>query len=182
MFPERPLWLTCPPPTNRGLLQAVLKDQAQVRQMELEIRPVFLVPDTNGFIDHLGSLAKLLDCRQFILVVPLIGELEGVAVSRRSSPTPQQTRTTPGGGCPNAPRSSPRSSSLPCTVTWCDLHKECCLLNHPSLPQRSESSTVPHIFHCSNLAANPRPPNRAALVQPSPDFHLWERFNFPSHA
>lgn len=56
------------------LLQAVLKDQAQVRQMELEIRPVFLVPDTNGFIDHLGSLIKLLDCRQFILVVPLIGE------------------------------------------------------------------------------------------------------------
>ncbi|XP_063150935.1 telomerase-binding protein EST1A isoform X2 [Candoia aspera] len=62
-------------------IQAVLKDQAQVRQMELEIRPVFLVPDTNGFIDHLGSLAKLLDCRQFILVVPLIviNELDGLA-------------------------------------------------------------------------------------------------------
>ncbi|XP_063002701.1 telomerase-binding protein EST1A [Elgaria multicarinata webbii] len=62
-------------------IQAVLKDQAQVRQMELEIRPVFLVPDTNGFIDHLGSLVKLLDCRQFILVVPLIviNELDGLA-------------------------------------------------------------------------------------------------------
>ncbi|XP_060550399.1 telomerase-binding protein EST1A [Pantherophis guttatus] len=62
-------------------IQAVLKDQAQVRQMELEIRPVFLVPDTNGFIDHLGSLAKLLECRQFILVVPLIviNELDGLA-------------------------------------------------------------------------------------------------------
>ncbi|XP_015681033.1 telomerase-binding protein EST1A [Protobothrops mucrosquamatus] len=58
-------------------IQAVLKDQAQLRQMELEIRPVFLVPDTNGFIDHLGSLAQLLECRQFILVVPLIGELGG---------------------------------------------------------------------------------------------------------
>lgn len=56
------------------LLQAVLKDQSQMRQMELEIRPVFLVPDTNGFIDHLGSLVTLLDCRKFILVVPLIGE------------------------------------------------------------------------------------------------------------
>lgn len=42
--------------------------------MELEIRPVFLVPDTNGFIDHLSSLITLLDCRKFILVVPLIGE------------------------------------------------------------------------------------------------------------
>ncbi|XP_032071220.1 telomerase-binding protein EST1A isoform X2 [Thamnophis elegans] len=62
-------------------IQAVLKDQAQLRQMELEIRPVFLVPDTNGFIDHLGSLAKLLECRQFILVVPLIviNELDGLA-------------------------------------------------------------------------------------------------------
>ncbi|XP_061460816.1 telomerase-binding protein EST1A isoform X3 [Rhineura floridana] len=62
-------------------IQAVLKDQAQVRHMELEIRPVFLVPDTNGFIDHLGSLIKLLDCRQFILVVPLIviNELDGLA-------------------------------------------------------------------------------------------------------
>lgn len=56
------------------LLQAVLKDQSQMRQMELEIRPVFLVPDTNGFIDHLSSLITLLDCRKFILVVPLIGE------------------------------------------------------------------------------------------------------------
>ncbi|XP_054857760.1 telomerase-binding protein EST1A isoform X2 [Eublepharis macularius] len=62
-------------------IQAVLKDQAQVRQMELEIRPVFLVPDTNGFIDHLDSLTKLLDCRQFIIVVPLIviNELDGLA-------------------------------------------------------------------------------------------------------
>uniref|UniRef100_A0A0F7Z8C7 Telomerase-binding protein EST1A n=1 Tax=Crotalus adamanteus TaxID=8729 RepID=A0A0F7Z8C7_CROAD len=62
-------------------IQAVLKDQAQLRQMELEIRPVFLVPDTNGFIDHLGSLAQLLECRQFILVVPLIviNELDGLA-------------------------------------------------------------------------------------------------------
>ncbi|NXA95048.1 EST1A protein, partial [Melanocharis versteri] len=62
-------------------IQAVLKDQSQMRQMELEIRPVFLVPDTNGFIDHLGSLVTLLDCRKFILVVPLIviNELDGLA-------------------------------------------------------------------------------------------------------
>lgn len=57
-----------------GLLQAVLKDQSQMRQMELEIRPVFLVPDTNGFIDHLNGLKRLLEWRKFILVVPLIGE------------------------------------------------------------------------------------------------------------
>lgn len=45
-----------------------------MRQMELEIRPLFLVPDTNGFIDHLASLAQLLESRKYILVVPLIGE------------------------------------------------------------------------------------------------------------
>lgn len=45
-----------------------------MRQMELEIRPLFLVPDTNGFIDHLTSLAQLLESRKYILVVPLIGE------------------------------------------------------------------------------------------------------------
>ncbi|XP_075760553.1 telomerase-binding protein EST1A isoform X3 [Pelodiscus sinensis] len=62
-------------------IQAVLKDQSQMRQMELEIRPVFLVPDTNGFIDHLNSLKKLLEGRKFILVVPLIviNELDGLA-------------------------------------------------------------------------------------------------------
>ncbi|KAK2537474.1 hypothetical protein Q9233_002778 [Columba guinea] len=62
-------------------IQAVLKDQSQMRQMELEIRPVFLVPDTNGFIDHLSGLRTLLDCRKFILVVPLIviNELDGLA-------------------------------------------------------------------------------------------------------
>ncbi|XP_074830604.1 telomerase-binding protein EST1A isoform X4 [Natator depressus] len=62
-------------------IQAVLKDQSQMRQMELEIRPVFLVPDTNGFIDHLNGLKRLLEWRKFILVVPLIviNELDGLA-------------------------------------------------------------------------------------------------------
>uniref|UniRef100_A0A671EGI7 Telomerase-binding protein EST1A n=1 Tax=Rhinolophus ferrumequinum TaxID=59479 RepID=A0A671EGI7_RHIFE len=62
-------------------IQAVLEDQSQMRQMELEIRPLFLVPDTNGFIDHLASLARLLDSRKYILVVPLIviNELDGLA-------------------------------------------------------------------------------------------------------
>ncbi|XP_056675593.1 telomerase-binding protein EST1A isoform X2 [Monodelphis domestica] len=62
-------------------IQAVLEDQTQMRQMELEIRPLFLVPDTNGFIDHLASLARLLESRKYILVVPLIviNELDGLA-------------------------------------------------------------------------------------------------------
>ncbi|XP_069082252.1 telomerase-binding protein EST1A isoform X1 [Pleurodeles waltl] len=64
---------------RRDKIQAVLEDH--MRQIELEIRPLFLVPDTNGFIDHLPSLKQLLDCKHYILVVPLIviNELDGLA-------------------------------------------------------------------------------------------------------
>ncbi|XP_038670693.1 telomerase-binding protein EST1A isoform X1 [Scyliorhinus canicula] len=62
-------------------IQAVLEDQTLKRQIEIEITPVFLVPDTNGFIDHLPSLVRLLDCKLYIIVVPLIviNELDGLA-------------------------------------------------------------------------------------------------------
>ncbi|KAG7484868.1 hypothetical protein MATL_G00054390 [Megalops atlanticus] len=63
---------------RRDKIQAVLQT---CRQLELEIRPLFLVPDTNGFIDHLAGLKKLMSCGLFILVVPLIviTELDGLA-------------------------------------------------------------------------------------------------------
>lgn len=55
------------------VFQAVLQTNGQ---LELEVRPLFLVPDTNGFIDHLGGLKKLLQCGTYIIVVPLIGKRE----------------------------------------------------------------------------------------------------------
>lgn len=55
------------------VFQAVLQTSGQ---LELEVRPLFLVPDTNGFIDHLGGLTKLLQCGTYIIVVPLIGKNE----------------------------------------------------------------------------------------------------------
>ncbi|KAJ8347673.1 hypothetical protein SKAU_G00262620 [Synaphobranchus kaupii] len=63
---------------RRDKIQAVLQT---CRQLELEIRPLFLVPDTNGFIDHLAGLRKLMSCGLYILVVPLIviTELDGLA-------------------------------------------------------------------------------------------------------
>ncbi|XP_078278820.1 telomerase-binding protein EST1A [Rhinoraja longicauda] len=62
-------------------IQALLEDQTLKRQIEIEITPVFLVPDTNGFIDHLPGLVKLLESRLYIIVVPLIviNELDGLA-------------------------------------------------------------------------------------------------------
>uniref|UniRef100_A0A4W6FKR4 Telomerase-binding protein EST1A n=1 Tax=Lates calcarifer TaxID=8187 RepID=A0A4W6FKR4_LATCA len=63
---------------RRDKIQAVLQTSGQ---LELEVRPLFLVPDTNGFIDHLEGLKKLLQCGTYIIVVPLIviTELDGLA-------------------------------------------------------------------------------------------------------
>ncbi|XP_017292781.1 telomerase-binding protein EST1A [Kryptolebias marmoratus] len=63
---------------RRDKIQAVLQTGGQ---LELEVRPLFLVPDTNGFIDHLEGLKKLLQCGTYIIVVPLIviTELDGLA-------------------------------------------------------------------------------------------------------
>ncbi|XP_077150605.1 telomerase-binding protein EST1A isoform X2 [Ranitomeya variabilis] len=60
-------------------IQAVLDDKT--RPLELKICPLFLVPDTNGFINHLPGLQQLLSCQIYILVIPLIviHELDGLA-------------------------------------------------------------------------------------------------------
>ncbi|KAL4223249.1 Smg-6 [Mactra antiquata] len=54
--------------------------------IEIEIRPIFLIPDTNCFIDHLPSLKKLIEDRHYTLVIPLvvINELDGLAQGQRS--------------------------------------------------------------------------------------------------
>lgn len=46
--------------------------------LEIEIRPVFLIPDTNCFIDHLPSLQKLITEQHFTMVIPLVGKQEPV--------------------------------------------------------------------------------------------------------
>ncbi|KAG8450787.1 hypothetical protein GDO86_003161 [Hymenochirus boettgeri] len=60
-------------------IQAVL--DGKTRPLQLEICPLFLVPDTNGFINHLPGLKLLLSCQIYILVIPLIviHELDGLA-------------------------------------------------------------------------------------------------------
>lgn len=63
---------------RRDKIQAMLQTRGQ---LELEVQPLFLVPDTNAFIDHLDGLKKLLQCGSYIIVVPLIviTELDGLA-------------------------------------------------------------------------------------------------------
>ncbi|CAL8282263.1 unnamed protein product [Arctogadus glacialis] len=63
---------------RRDKIQAVLQTGGQ---LQLEVRPYYLVPDTNGFIDHLDGLRTLLRSAAYVLVVPLIviTELDGLA-------------------------------------------------------------------------------------------------------
>ncbi|XP_068126187.1 telomerase-binding protein EST1A isoform X2 [Hyperolius riggenbachi] len=65
-------------------IQAVL--DGKTRPLELEIHPLFLVPDTNGFINYLPGLEQLLSSQIYILVIPLIviHELDGLAKGQDS--------------------------------------------------------------------------------------------------
>ena len=58
-------------------------DTTSSRRIELEIRPRFLVPDTNCFIDHLNLIDTMLKSNRYIIVIPLlvINELEKLAKS-----------------------------------------------------------------------------------------------------
>jgi protein SMG6 len=58
-------------------------DTSLQRRIELEIRPKFVVPDTNCFIDHLDLIEKILTSNYYILIVPLlvINELEKLSKS-----------------------------------------------------------------------------------------------------
>lgn len=63
-----------------NVLQAAASQQ---RPIELEIRPKFIVPDTNCFVDHLELVERILDTNYFIVVVPLlvVSELDKLAKS-----------------------------------------------------------------------------------------------------
>ncbi|XP_071195894.1 telomerase-binding protein EST1A isoform X2 [Salvelinus alpinus] len=92
---------------RRDKIQAVLQTCGQ---LELEVRPLFLVPDTNGFIDHLTGLKTLLQSGTYIVVVPLIviTELDGLAKGQEScdgSGSGRGCRGNTGGGGPTHARS-----------------------------------------------------------------------------
>ncbi|XP_057381514.1 telomerase-binding protein EST1A-like isoform X2 [Daphnia carinata] len=62
-------------------INAILRERVQV---ELEVRPKYLVADTNCYIDHLDALVRLTREKHYILVAPLVvlNELEGLCRSR----------------------------------------------------------------------------------------------------
>ncbi|KAK0058798.1 telomerase-binding protein EST1A [Biomphalaria pfeifferi] len=69
---------------NKENMEAIL-DSHRHAKIELEICPIFLIPDTNCFIDHFSSVQKILQSKKYTLVVPLvvINELDGLARGAR---------------------------------------------------------------------------------------------------
>lgn len=72
---------------HRKRVQDIIRQSAV--EVEIEVRPHFIVPDTNCFVDHLPHL-KLIACGQtFQLMVPtvVVGELEGLQRGARPGET-----------------------------------------------------------------------------------------------
>ncbi|BFZ18618.1 hypothetical protein BsWGS_21657 [Bradybaena similaris] len=69
---------------NKENMEAIL-DSHRYGKIELEICPIFLVTDTNCFIDHFSTLKKILQTKKYTLVVPLvvINELDGLTRGAR---------------------------------------------------------------------------------------------------
>ncbi|KAK7088741.1 hypothetical protein V1264_022624 [Littorina saxatilis] len=65
---------------DKHTIQTMLEESCPAK-LELEVRPRFLVTDTNCFIDHLSSLRSVVATETYTLVVPLVvlNELEGLA-------------------------------------------------------------------------------------------------------
>ncbi|GBN04942.1 Telomerase-binding protein EST1A, partial [Araneus ventricosus] len=76
---------------HKAQAQAVLQNH-QSRPILLEVKPRYLVPDTNCFIDHLCHFRNILSSTNYHVVIPLVvvNELYGLArgnrVSEHSSP------------------------------------------------------------------------------------------------
>ena len=50
-----------------------MQDEVTQRSVEVTITPRHLVPDTNCFINHLHAVERILACKKFTVIVPLIG-------------------------------------------------------------------------------------------------------------
>ncbi|VDK45273.1 unnamed protein product, partial [Gongylonema pulchrum] len=69
------------------LLQELLEREAKSSRVIIEVRPQYLVPDTNTFIDHLESLKQIVESRRFTVLVPTTVLEELVGLSRPSTST-----------------------------------------------------------------------------------------------
>ncbi|XP_071945196.1 telomerase-binding protein EST1A-like [Antedon mediterranea] len=70
-------------------IEAIVESHRTQRQLILEIAPIYLVADTNCFIDHLHVIQSLVETKRYTLVVPLvvINELDGLSKGGRDDAT-----------------------------------------------------------------------------------------------
>lgn len=61
-------------------MQAVLYDNKHQRGIELEVTPLFLLPDTNCYIDRLSDIMTLVKCMKYTIIVPLMGKKASMLV------------------------------------------------------------------------------------------------------
>lgn len=54
---------------------AMLTKEADSHRLVIEVRPTYLIPDTNTFIDHKTTLAAIIESNKFIVLVPTVGQL-----------------------------------------------------------------------------------------------------------
>ncbi|VDO20070.1 Uncharacterized protein BM_BM6808 [Brugia malayi] len=68
--------------------QKLLERETMGNRVIIEVRPKYLVPDTNTFIDHLASIRKIVESHRFTVLVPttVFSELENLS---RLSPSPK---------------------------------------------------------------------------------------------
>ncbi|EFO27510.2 hypothetical protein LOAG_00974 [Loa loa] len=70
--------------------QKLLERETMGNRMIIEVRPKYLVPDTNTFIDHLTSIKKIVESHRFTVLVPttVFSELESLSrLAPSSKPT-----------------------------------------------------------------------------------------------
>ncbi|XP_067938253.1 telomerase-binding protein EST1A-like [Watersipora subatra] len=75
---------------QQRLHQAVL-DSEMHGVIQLEIRPIFIVPDTNCFIEYPSQMKALITSQKFTVIVPLvvINELDGISNTKPGEENPR---------------------------------------------------------------------------------------------
>jgi hypothetical protein len=51
------------------------KQEEDLRGVVIEVRPSYLIPDTNTFIDHMTTLATIIESSKYNVLVPTVGKL-----------------------------------------------------------------------------------------------------------
>lgn len=79
---------------KKAKIQQVIEKQRTQRDLIIEINPIYLVPDTNCFIDHLPAIEELIASLRYVMIVPLvvINELDGLSLGGQGGDPPTSDR------------------------------------------------------------------------------------------